>query len=95
MDDQSLIDMIGEIGEYFKVIVKSAVKDELGSTVKPERFINEEEAKKLLNCSKTQMYYFRVRGIISYVQDDKFPKMIQYDRDSIMNYLESHLKKAF
>ncbi len=91
MDDQRLIDMIGE---DIKVLVKSAVKEEL-STVKPERFINEEEAKKLLNCSKTQMYYFRVRGIISYVQDDKFPKMIQYDRDSIMNYLESHLKKAF
>lgn len=92
MDDQRLIDMTGE---DIKVLVKLAVKDALGSTVKPKRFINEEEAKKLLNCSKTQMYYFRVRGIISYVQDDEHPKMIQYDRYSIMEYLESHLKKAF
>lgn len=64
-------------------------------TAEPERFITEEEARKLLNCSKTQMYYYRINGVISYVQDDEHRKMILYDRLSIMNYLESHLKKAF
>ena len=75
------------------VLFQSILKEKL--TAEPERFITEEEAKKLLNCSKTQMYYFRINGVISFVQDDKHRKMILYDRISIMNYLESHLKKAF
>lgn len=90
MDNRRLIDMTEE---DLIVLLQSILKEKL--TAEPERFITEEEAKKLLNCSKTQMYYFRVRGIINFVQNDEFPKMILYDRLSIMNYLESHLKKAF
>jgi len=63
--------------------------------VEPDRFISEEEARKMLNCGKTQMYYYRINGVISYVQDDKFPKLILYDRVSINNYLFSKLKRAF
>ena len=90
MDNRRLIDMTEE---DLIVLIQSILKDKL--TAEPERFINEEEAKKLLNCSKTQMYYYRVNGVISYVQDDKHRKLILYDRLSILNYLESHLKKAF
>ncbi len=79
--------------EDLVVLIQSAIKDKIKP--EPDRFINEEEARKMLNCSKTQMYYYRVNGDISFVQDDKHPKLIQYDRLSILQYLESHLKKSF
>ncbi|OFY47801.1 MAG: hypothetical protein A2W85_13440 [Bacteroidetes bacterium GWF2_41_31] len=75
------------------VLFRSLLDEKL--TADPERFINEEEAMKLLNCGKTQMYYYRVKGIISYVQDKMHPKMIQYDRESINEYLGRNLVKAF
>lgn len=90
MNNRRIIDLTEE---DFIVLIQSAVKEYLKP--EPDRFISEEEAKKLLNCSKTQMYYYRVNGDISYVQDDKHPKMIQYDRLSILEYLESNLKKSF
>jgi len=90
MNNRRLIDMTEE---DLIVLFQSILKEKL--TAEPERFITEEEAKKLLNCSKTQMYYYRVNGVISYVQDDEHRKMILYDRLSIMKYLESNLKKAF
>lgn len=90
MDNRRLIDMTEE---DLIVLFQSILKEKL--TAEPERFITEEEAKKLLNCGKTQMYYYRVNGVISFVQDERYKKKILYCRHSINNYLESHLKKAF
>jgi len=59
------------------------------------RFIPEEEARKQLNCGKTQLYHYRVSGKIGYVQDPDHPKQIWYDRESIETYLLSNLKEPF
>jgi len=90
MANRRLIDLTEE---DLLVLIQSALSKEV--IAEPLRFIPEEEAKKLLNCSKTQMYYYRVNGVISFVQDDEYRKLILYDRLSILKYLESHLKKAF
>lgn len=63
--------------------------------IEPPRFIDAVEAKNLLSCGDTQLYYYRVKGKISFVQDEEHPKMILYDRYSINDYLEKNLKKAF
>ena len=90
MANRRLIDLTEE---DLIVLVQSAIEEKLRPV--PERFITEDEAKKLLNCSKTQMYYYRVKGTISFMQDENHKKKILYDRVSIMKYLESHLNKAF
>lgn len=90
MENRRLIDMTEE---DLIVLIQSILKDKL--TAKPERFITEEEARKMLNCGKTQMYYYRVNGVISFVQDEKHPKLILYDRHSIDHYLISKLNRAF
>jgi hypothetical protein len=89
MANRRLIDMTEE---DLIVLIQSIIGDKLRPI--PERYITEDEACKLLNCSKTQMYYYRVNLTISFIQDENHPKKILYDRVSIMKYLESHLKKA-
>ena len=61
----------------------------------PSRFISEEEARKMLNCGRTQLYHLRTNLKISYVQDDDHRKMILYDRLSILEYCEKNLKKSW
>lgn len=75
-----------------------AVFEELIDKIRPNqpvRFITEDEARKLLNCGKTQLYHLRTNGKIAYVQDEEHPKMILYDRNSIDHYLQNNLKKPF
>ena len=89
-EDKRMIDVT--IQEFIDNIV-----ERLGEKfqVEPPRFIPEEEAKKLLNCGKTQLYHLRINGKISYVQDEEHRKMILYDRISIFEYQKKNLKKAF
>ncbi|MEM6719229.1 MAG: helix-turn-helix domain-containing protein [Bacteroidota bacterium] len=59
-----------------------------------EKWISQERAMELLNVkSRTTIQKLRDTGAISYSQPQK--KMILYDYDSIMAYLESHRKSTF
>lgn len=75
-----------------------ALVQEIVDTYFPQeklRFISEEEARQLLNCGKTQIYIYRVRGKVGFTQDPDHPKQIMYDRESIEAYLLSNLKEPF
>ena len=63
--------------------------------LEPPRFVSEEVAREMLNCGKTQLYHLRTKLKISFVQDEDHPKMILYDRLSILEYCEKNLKKAW
>lgn len=59
-----------------------------------EKWISQERAMELLNIkSRTTIQKLRDTGAISYSQPQK--KIILYDYDSIMAYLESHRKSTF
>jgi Helix-turn-helix domain len=59
-----------------------------------EKWINEEQAMSLLNVkSKTTMQKLRDEGKIRFSQPQK--KIILYDRESIMGYLEKNAKDIF
>lgn len=58
-----------------------------------EKWIKEEEAMSLLTIkAKSTMQILRNEGKIRYTQPQK--KIILYDRDSIMEYLEKHAKET-
>ena len=85
LTDDELVDKI--INKLAKVLPLIQNKQDL--------FVPEDEARRILNCGKTTLYHLRMQGKISYVQDDEHRKMIQYKYSSLINYLESNLKKAF
>ena len=59
--------------------------------VKEDKWISGEEAMKLLHItSKTSLQKYRDEGRIRFFQADR--KIILYDRESVMAYLESHSK---
>ena len=59
-----------------------------------EKWVSQERAMQLLNIkSRTTIQKLRDTGAISYSQPQK--KIILYDYDSIMAYLESHRKSTF
>lgn len=58
------------------------------------KWIDDEEAMNLLNIkSKTTLQKLRDEGRIRFSQPQK--KVILYDRDSIMEYLEKHARNTF
>jgi len=62
--------------------------------VKEDKWISGEEAMKLLHISsKTSLQKYRDEGRIRFFQADR--KIILYDRDSIVNYLESNASNPF
>lgn len=61
---------------------------------KLDKWINDDQARQLLNIkSKTTMQKLRDEGKIRFTQPQK--KIILYDRDSIMAYLDEHAKTTF
>lgn len=59
-----------------------------------EKWVSQERAMELLNVkSRTTIQKLRDTGAISYSQPQK--KIILYDYDSIMTYLETHRKSTF
>ena len=59
-----------------------------------EKWVSQERAMELLNVkSRTTIQKLRDTGAISYSQPQK--KIILYDYDSIMSYLETHRKSTF
>jgi len=59
-----------------------------------EKWVSQERAMEILNVkSRTTIQKLRDTGAISYTQPQK--KIILYDYDSIMSYLETHRKSTF
>jgi len=62
--------------------------------VKEDKWISGEEAMSMLHItSKTSLQKYRDEGRIRFFQADR--KIILYDRDSILNYLEKNANKNF
>lgn len=59
-----------------------------------EKWINDAEAMKLLHISsRTTLQRYRDEGLIRFTQPSR--KLILYDRDSILEYLETKSKERF
>lgn len=72
--------------------VISRLKETRGE--KPDKWINDQQAMQLMNIkSKTTMQRLRDEGKIRFSQPQK--KNILYDRESILVYLEQHVKEIF
>ena len=60
----------------------------------PDRWIDGEEAMRVLRVtSKTTLQKLRDTGAIRFSQPEK--KIILYDRESIMSYIERHVREPF
>ncbi len=73
-----------------------ALIDEVVKHIQPhekERWISEEEALDILNIRKTRLWELRKNGDIRYSQPSR--KIILYDRESLMEYIEKHAKNTF
>jgi hypothetical protein len=81
--------------EAFYELVEQVVKRMKEKHQQPqEKWISQERTMQLLNIkSRTTIQKLRDTGAISYSQPQK--KIILYDYDSIMAYLESHRKSTF
>ena len=81
--------------EAFYVLIEKVVdrlKDKQAEP--PNKWISDEEAMQLLHVSsKSTMQRYRNEGFIRYTQPSR--KVIMYDRQSIMEFLESKAKNTF
>ena len=59
----------------------------------PDKWISKEEALRLLQIKDTSLWKLRTEGRIRYTQPSR--KVLLYDRDSIMQYLEQHVQEPF
>ena len=78
---------------FFKLV--ETVVDRLGGSNETlPKWVNQEEAMRLLNVkSPTTMQEYRNNGEIRFTQPRK--RVILYDRDSINEFLEKHAKNTF
>ena len=81
--------------EAFYYLVEEVVKRlKDNESDKHDKWIQTEETMKLLGIkSKTTLQKLRDEGNIRFAQPQK--KIILYDRDSIMQYLDKHAKETF
>ncbi|MDZ4708773.1 MAG: helix-turn-helix domain-containing protein [Saprospiraceae bacterium] len=78
---------------FFKLIETTLQK--LNINAVPDRWINQEEAMRLLNIkSKTTLQKLRDEGKVRFSQPIS-QKTILYDRNSILELIEKHAKKPF
>jgi len=85
--------IIFEKEAYWKHIneVLKRLKD---SKKEEKKWINEAEAMELLGVrSKSEMWKMRSQGKIRYSQPSR--KIIKYDKQNILKYLENHAKNEF
>jgi hypothetical protein len=71
--------------------VVSSVKDE--RKISQPKWIAPQNAMELLNCKKSSLQTLRMEGRITYTQPTK--KIILYNYESIMKYLDGSAKEAF
>lgn len=84
LQDEAFYQLIEEVVERIKE----------KQNVPKEKWVTPERAMEILNIkSKTTLQKLRDEGVITFTQPQK--KIILYDYDSIMEYLEVNSKKAF
>ncbi len=81
--------------EAFYALVEQVVQRlEVQHGASAEKWVDDEEAMRLLNIkSRTTLQKLRDEGRIRFSQPQK--RIILYDRDSIMEYLEKHARNTF
>jgi len=78
----------------FYALVEQVVERLKEKNGQKEKWLSDEEAMKLLNItSKTTLQKLRDEGKIRFSQPQK--KIILYDRDSILSYLDRHARNPF
>lgn len=83
-----------ESDALYNLIEKVVERMKLVEGVSHDKWISDVEAMRILNIkSKTTLQHLRDNGEIRYSQPMK--KVIVYDRDSLMEYLEIHSKGTF
>lgn len=85
--------IVFETSAYWQHIdeVVKRVKESLKEDIK---WINEQEAMEILGIrSKSEMWKLRSTGKIRYSQPSR--KIIRYDKQSILKYLDNHAKDKF
>lgn len=94
-DFGSRLEVICLESEAFYALVDEVVerlKDKHSTPL--DKWIDDEEAMRLLRVSsKTTMQRYRDEGLIRFTQPSR--KIILYDRDSIMEFLEKNSKDTF
>ena len=89
------LDIICLESEAFYALVEEVVnrlKDK--NNIEHDKWISDEEAMKLLHVSsKTTMQKYRDEGLIRFSQPSK--KVILYDRDSILEFINTKAKDTF
>lgn len=79
---------------FYKLIEEVVDRLKEKENVTQDKWVSPERAMELLNIkSKTTLQKLRDEGIITFTQPQK--KIILYDYDSIMKYLNTYTKKSF
>ncbi len=79
---------------FYSLIEEVVARLKQSGDEKLDKWINDEQAMQLMNIkSKTTMQKLRDEGKIRFSQPQK--KIILYDRDSILTYLNEHAKTTF
>lgn len=79
---------------FYKLIEEVVDRLKEKENVTQDKWVSPERAMELLNIkSKTTLQKLRDEGILTFTQPQK--KIILYDYDSIMKYLNTHTKKSF
>ena len=89
MEDQFLIIKKEDLEVLFTEMLQKVHPNE------PDRFVTAETARSILKCGNTTLYHLRTKGEISFVQNEDHRKLIVYDRNSLIAYMERNLKNAF
>ena len=80
--------------ELFKLIEEAVERIKLKNGISEDRWISDKETMRILRISsKTTLQKLRDTGAIRFTQPAK--KLILYDRESILAYLEKHSRQIF
>ena len=80
--------------EAFHSLIDKVVERLEGQSKKPDKWIDDKEAMQILRISSTStLQKYRNEGSIRFSQPSR--KVILYDRDSILTFLEKHAKDTF
>lgn len=94
-DFQNQLNIICLESEAFYALIDEVVERlEPKSSPVQDKWISDEEAMQLLRISsRTTLQKYRDEGMIRFSQPSR--KVILYDRDSILEFIENHAKDTF